>query len=168
MLTDQDVRNNLHSLDQQFQNAGSSSELQFCAKLALIELCGWIEEAMDEIVLRCSSRSLQDPDNVSYCEKTIVQKNFGFDYGANFRRMLIQLIGLVGVEKIESAADPNKLALLSTELGNLKQIRNQVAHTYTRANVQVTLSAPSSLLPRLTNVFDGLSELDREISTRQW
>jgi hypothetical protein len=168
MLPVQDIQSNLQSLDQQFQTSSSPSELQFCAKLAVIELCGWIEEAMDEIVLRCSSRCLRVQDNVNYCQKTIVSKNFGFEYDGNFRKMLIQLIGLAGVEKVESAADQGKLSFLNTELSNLKTIRNRVAHTYTPANVQLTLTAPSTLLPKLATIFDGLSEIDREISARNW
>jgi len=168
MLTAQDIQSNLQSLDQQFQASTSPSELQFCAKLAVIELSGWIEEAMDEIVLRCSSRCLQVQSNLNYCQKSIVSRNSGFDYGDNFRRMLIQLIGLIGVEKVESAADPTKLSFLSTELSNLKTIRNRVAHTYTPANVQLTVTAPSTLLPKLITIFEGLSEIDREISARNW
>lgn len=168
MITDLEVRANLESLDQQFQASTSNTESLFCAKMAVIELCGWIEEAMDDIVMQCSARSLQKTKNHDYCLKTIVGRNSGFGYKEHFRRMLMQVIGLIGVEKVESATDAAKFSALRSELGNLKVIRNQVAHTYTKISVQVTLTAPSSLIPRLTTVYNGLKEFDREISNRQW
>ncbi len=168
MLTDQDIRATLSLLDQQFNNSANVTDTAFCSKLALIELCGWIEEAMDEIVSKCSSRCLQDSRNIKYCNSIVVRRNAGFDYENNFRKMLIQLLGLVGVEKIEAGVDQAKLVRLNAALSILKGSRDGAAHTYLKAGTAATLAAPSLLIAQFSPVYDGLLDLDQFITARQW
>ena len=74
-----------------------ASEALLFSKLATLELCGWIEVSMDDIVLRHSRRTLREPVNRAFCEKRIVKPIYGFDYDIHFRKMLMGLIGLEGV-----------------------------------------------------------------------
>lgn len=92
----------------------------FYSKLALIELCGWIEETMDDIVLRCAKRCLKSPANQKFIKDVIIKPNYNFQYEA-FRKMLMIVIGLATLEKIEKKLEKTvKFSALKGYLGNLK------------------------------------------------
>lgn len=156
---------NLRALDKKY-NKTSGKEALFFSKLALIELCGWIEESMDDIVLRCSIRHLKDETNRKHCANEIVKRTYGFDY-ANFRSMLIRLLGLVNVERIEAQVDETKYQIFKSKLSSLKQARDREAHTHLKG-VTRTIDAPSYTIAQLQGVYEGLLEFDRVIRNRRW
>jgi hypothetical protein len=79
------ILSNLRSLDYSYRHAKTAKDAQFFAKLAILELCGWIEESMDDIILRWGRKQLKETANLNYCEKDIVKRTYGFDYDVNFR-----------------------------------------------------------------------------------
>ena len=92
MITKSYILANLNALDKHYRNTSSPKDSLFYSKLALLELCGWIEESMDDVILKCGSRKLKVGSNKNYVEKMIVKRTHGFDYEVNFRFMLIRLI----------------------------------------------------------------------------
>src|SRR5579862_9878909 len=102
------ITSNLEAINRSYLKAASHRESLFFSKLAILELCGWIEESMDDIVMRCATRHFKLQTNWNYCKKEFVNKTYGFDYHNNFRFMLIQLLGLINVEKIEGRVDQIK------------------------------------------------------------
>lgn len=159
MITATHIVPTLEALDAAYQNA-PDIDAERLAKLAIIELCGWIEESMDDLVLRCSRRHLKVTVNQETCRAKVIGKTYGFDYHKHFRNMLIQVVGLIGVERLEKDMDQAKLAVLKSSLGTLKSIRDTVAHTHIKGTTS-TLSAPSVMLNNFRNVRAGLMELDR-------
>ena len=149
-------------LDRKFRVAQSTKESLFYSKLAILELCGWIEESMDDIVLRCSNRHLRERSNKNYIEKYVVQRTYGFDYEKHFRKMMIHLVGVINVERIEKKVDPIKRDLFKSTLSSLKTMRNAEAHTHLKATTR-QINAPSVTLSQLPAVLDGLMEYDRVI-----
>jgi hypothetical protein len=67
-------------LDTAYENAASADDAERLAKLAIIELCGWIEESMDSLIHRCGKRHLKIGKNLEYCEDDIIAPTWGFDY----------------------------------------------------------------------------------------
>ena len=63
MIAKSYILKNLKALDKHFINTNSSKDSLFYSKLALLELCGWIEESIGYIVLRCADRKLNDNKN---------------------------------------------------------------------------------------------------------
>jgi hypothetical protein len=116
MVTRSYIVSNLSSLSRSFTNAKNQRDSLFFSKLAILELCGWIEESMDDVVTRCSARRLKLQANIEHCEKQIVKRTYGFDYQEHFRSMLIRLLGLINVEKIESRVDQQKLQRMTAAL----------------------------------------------------
>ena len=55
------------------------------SKLATLELCGWIEVSMDDIVIRMAKRLLSDPVDRATYESEFVNRVHGFDYQIHFR-----------------------------------------------------------------------------------
>jgi hypothetical protein len=160
MLSWADLRNNLEALDLQFRNASSTRDAHFCCKLALLELAGWTEQAMDSIISECASRTLSEPSNKQYCADSIVKNTYGFEYQKHFRGMMMRLIGLVHVERIERQADAAKLARLEAALQTLKILRDPAAHTHING-MTAKMNAPSFMIGQLTPITDGLQEIER-------
>jgi hypothetical protein len=162
MITKQYIVPSLQALDTAYQSAATADDAERFAKLAIIELCGWIEETMDALILRCGNRHLKEISNRNYCEKEIIRKTYGFEYHNNFRFMLIRLVGLISVERIEKLADPAKSAAMISTLETLKTVRNNVAHTHLKGTTR-TLDAPSVTINRFEKVYDGLLDLDQKL-----
>jgi hypothetical protein len=156
----------LQSLDTRYQAATSAEEAQWFAKLAIIELCGWIEESMDEVVRRCSKRHLKVTANQAMCEDDIIGKTYGFEYKKHFRGMLIRLLGLVAVEQLEQQIDPTIHASMEAALSFLKPFRNSYAHTHLK--IAASIDAPSLTRSKFQPVYDGLMEFERVIRRGRW
>jgi hypothetical protein len=158
---------NLEAINRSYVRASSHRESLFFSKLAILELCGWIEESMDDVVMRCAMRHLRHGDNRTYCENDIVRRTYGFDYHANFRLMLIRLLGLINVENIESRVDQNKYDSMVATLSTLKTQRNTEAHTHLRGTTR-TINAPSVTIAQFNPLYEGLTEFDRVIRGTRW
>lgn len=114
------------------------------SKLALLELCGWIEGTFDEIILDVNKSTIND-------EKFIYQlldRTSGFTYLSHFRPMLVCLIGEILTRKVESEMennDPGELERLKSSLGTLWKKRCEFAHADIVGNIssQAQFDAPS-------------------------
>ena len=156
----------LQSLDSHYQDATSAEEAQWFAKLAIIELCGWIEESMDEIIRRCSKRHLKLMANKEMCEDDIIGLTYGFEYKKHFRGMLVRLLGLIAVEQLEQQVDATIRAKMEGALSFLKPYRNTYAHSHLKSTV--TINAPSLTNSKFQPVYDGLLEFERVIRRGRW
>jgi hypothetical protein len=162
MITKGYIDSTLKELDAAYSSAATPADAQRYAKLAIIELCGWIEESMDSIVLRCSKRHVKHPANQTYCEQKIIKRTYGFDYQDHFRFMLIRLVGLINVERLEQQVDQPKYIQMTAALSSLKALRDVEAHTHLKGTTR-TLSAPSVIISKFQPVYDGLMEFDRNL-----
>ena len=167
MIAKSYILNNLQALDRNYRKAKSAKAAQFSSKLAILELCGWIEESMDDIVLRCARRNLVDVANRTYCEKEIVKRTYGFDYHNNFRLMLIKVLGLIAVEKLERGIDATIHGRMKSALSTLKQQRDSEAHTHLKG-ITRTINAPSVTIAQFRPVYDGLVAIDDIIRSIKW
>lgn len=156
------ILKNLKCLNMNYLRAKTQKEALFFAKLALLELCGWIEESMDDIVVRCSRRIIKKSQNLKTVEHEIVKRNHGFDYERHFRTMLMKVIGLVNVERLEKVVDPTKKSQLESSLLTLKTSRNAEAHTHLKG-ITRTINAPSVTIAHFHKVYAGLIEIDKRI-----
>ena len=77
MIVKSQIQQTLQSLDARYQAATSPEDAQWFAKLAIIELCGWIEESMDEVIWGGARRHLKVMANQELCEADIIAKTYG-------------------------------------------------------------------------------------------
>ena len=160
MLSGTKISRNLTELSSRYSaNTGNSRDPFYYSKLALIELCGWIEQSMDAIALDCARRHLKSKSNMNYIESSI-RRTYSFTYKDHFREMLIQVIGIINVEELERMVDPRKFDAMKTSLGYLKSRRDSLAHTYID-QVTTSVDAPSLVNFHFQNVFDGLEDIER-------
>ena len=150
----------LESLDGHY-NTAPTTEATYYSKLAIIELCGWLEFTVDSIAEYYANKKLR---TIPYRDifSSIKQNTFGFDYKKHFRKMLYQTIGLPVMEKIERKINNGGLiTILDTELDNLKILRDDAAHTYIDATK--TYQAPSVTKTQLTRIYPILKLINKEV-----
>lgn len=161
MISHSYIFKNLKYLDRKYQKSSSLTEASYCSKLAILELCGWIELSMDDIILRACIRGVRDPG----FRKAIndkVKRNYGFEYERHFQSMVTALIGYRGYEKIEKKVPTSVSVNLKSELSILKERRNSLAHTYFKG-VTPHYDAPSLTVQRYNTVSNGLSAYDQAL-----
>lgn len=160
MIAKSYIEKTLLELDNLYNEAKSQKKTIYFSKLALIELCGWIEETLDDIIQRHANRSLSEKTNKTYCKEQIIAPNYGFQYKTHLRPMLIKLIGIIEVEKLERQLEKTaQITLLKNYLGNLKDARNTAAHTHLKG-VTRRYNAPSLTLGDYRRVCSVLEKLD--------
>jgi len=164
MIAKKDIVRNLTLIDKLFRNCKNSRREQLYSKLAILELCGWIEESMDDIVRTYAYRHLLIQRNRDFVNGSVIQRTHGFDYKNNFRRMLIQILGIVELEKFEQSLDPQNFAKMEAALDTLKTCRDAKAHTYTTGTTQ-RLDAPSATIGRFEEVYKGLKDIEKKLRT---
>ncbi len=162
MIGKTSILQNLNSLEHLYNNTTSTKKTLFYSKLAILELCGWIEESMDDLVRRCANRKLRIRDNRSLVENEIIKRIHGFDYHNHFRKMIMQVIGLISLEKIEKRVNPHKLNSLQASLNALTTRRNNEAHTHLKGTAR-TLDAPSLTKSRFILIYDGLKDFENKL-----
>lgn len=149
-------------MDRLYNSAGTQKEKLYYSKLAMLELCGWIEESMDDIVEKCAHRVLKKSSNKTYVAKNIIRPTYGFEYEKHFRKMLMSVIGLKLIEKLENKVDAVKHTIFTAELNNLKAARNKEAHTHLKG-VTRTVDAPSVTITRFHSVYEGLKDIENTL-----
>lgn len=161
MIVKGDILTNLSELDRAYTRATDPKQSLYLSKLAVLELCGWIEMSMDDMILCHSRRKLRLPANKKIAEKEIVNRTYGFEYDRHFRAMLMKTIGLVACERIEAKIDASVLVKFSAQLESLKTVRNSLAHTYLgKTGTTTTIDAPSATRARIADLYDGLKAYD--------
>ncbi len=155
------IQRNVRTICAGYRAAAKPLHTLMLAKLAIIEVGGWVEMSMDDLVLRCGKK-LKESKNDDHLKKVIVKNTWGFDYEKNFRQMLIRAVGLVTVEKIELRLDGAKFAKLNAALDMLKTARNNVAHTYVKHPVVTApIPAPMVVASYFNDIYDGLKDFEK-------
>lgn len=161
MITKSYLLKNLEMIEKLFNSSTSTAKGLFYSKLAILELCGWIEESMDDIVRKCAHRKIKKLEDQKEIEKKI-RKTYSFDYNQHFRPMLTEIIGRVGVIRLERKINPVKLQVLQAKLSTLKTYRDSEAHTHIKG-ITKRLDAPSVTKANYLLVYEGLKEIDDKL-----
>lgn len=155
------ILQNLGQLDSAFRKAKSQKHGIYFSKLAILELCGWIEISMDDIILAHCGRHVTTPKNSKFVSDDIVKRTYGFDYERNFRKMLINLVGIVTCEKLEGQIPVAVHTKFVAQLQSLKAVRDRLAHTYLKGPVAtMIIDAPSVTKARFNDIYDGLKAFE--------
>jgi len=140
------VASTLQTLDVWFKEPTTSNDrTRLLSKLAILELCGWLEVEFDRLIRLVEAGRLNDP---GWVEKHVIDKTNGFSYNSHWRPMLCKVVGEVFARRVEVAmevAHPTELEQLKSLLGQLWKDRCSFAHADMNTNVaaQQTFNAPS-------------------------
>lgn len=149
----------MRQMERLFISSRSVQKSLFYSKLAVLEVCGWIEISVDEIVVRTARRLLRDQNYLALVQNE-VKRVHGFEYEVHIRRLLIAVVGVTGVKKIERSANPLLFPPMCAALSTLKRVRDRHAHGYVKGTT-LTIDAFSVTHSRFSVVHDGLRDIDR-------
>lgn len=162
------IGKNLREIQRLYSETPSTRKKYYYAKLAILELCGWIEAEMDALLQRCSGRCITDTANIQNINKRI-QRCYGFGYPEDFRPLLTLMIGLSRLEQIEKDFDMGGgLSRLRSILGKLRSSRNTHAHTYTPPGILPGIDAPSVTISDMEAVYGCMRELERILRRKRF
>jgi hypothetical protein len=163
MFSSIDLRANLKALDALFAAETDQRKARLFARLAVLELCGWTEEAVDALVVDSANRCLKTMQHQKDVQEHL-KRLYGFDYLYHFKPMLARVIGLYGFEHVEarlSTKRPSALPKLQAALSQLRPVRDSIAHTHSTATV--TVPAPSLVISLTRDIELGLKLLSSEM-----
>ena len=159
MINKRQIQGNLEQLNNLYSNSRGHMRPLFFSKLAILELCGWVEESMDDVIETCAKRHLRQPSNMTFVEKQVVKRTHGFDYEQHFRSMLVQLIGIIDLERLETHLDNTKFDTMKSALSSLRESRDKQAHTHLK-DATTRIDAPSITRSRFQDVYLGLKDIE--------
>lgn len=112
------------------------------SKAAILEVCGWLEEAFDEIAHNCVRERLRTLERRKFLEEKI-KSTHGFEYKSKARPLISHAIGVVRLLEIEKYLERSaSLTVLKTSCANLNKLRQDAAHT-SLSGRKMTYPAPS-------------------------
>lgn len=160
MVVKQHILVNIKKLDKLY-NSAPTAEATYYSKLAIIELCGWIELSMDNIATNFAHRHLTTNDYKNSF-RSLISSNYGFDYKRNFRKMLCQTIGMHNMENLElPLIATGEIAILEANLDTLKLLRNDAAHNF--IGTTTIYQAPSVTKAQLETIYPILKKIGASI-----
>lgn len=157
------VASTLQALDVWFKEPTTSNDrTKLLSKLAIIELCGWLEVEFDRLIRLVEAGRLND---LAWVEKHVIEKTNGFSYNSHWRPMLCKVVGEVFARRVEQAMDaahPTELEQLKSLLGQLWKDRCSFAHADMNTNVaaQQTFNAPSWTISQYTKLKEILGRYE--------
>lgn len=160
------IEDTLRELNSWFDSIqGAPERPKMLSKLAILELCGWIELHLDGLVERAGQHCGLDRE---WTQKNVIEPNHGLSYNIHLRPMLAKIIGEAGVATVEDHLEktkPGMLEQLKSDLGSLWKDRGPLAHTNMAAPVkqQITLYAPSWAVNRQRIISKALISYEAEL-----
>jgi hypothetical protein len=140
------VDTTLKLLDAWYNEPSAGSDRpKLLSKLAVLELCGWLEGEFDRLLLAAESGRLKD---ATWVKDNVIKHTSGFTYNDHWRPMLAAIVGEVFVRRVEARMEANAAGELDRLKGSLKtlwRIRCSFAHADITANIaaQQAFEAPS-------------------------
>ncbi len=167
MIDDAEIRKDIIELNRLYQANIGNDTAKYYSKLAILEVCGWIEQSIDTMVHDCMTNHIQEAKNVEQFVYLVLNTS-SFEYEHSFRNhfrdILLNLLGLINLEKMERILDQNKFIQMKSSLGSLKQLRDSHAHTFIPGTT-AQFTAPSSTKAHFENVYQGLRDINNYLET---
>lgn len=161
MIIKKYIFSTLNNLDIKYKKSLLSprpDDATYFSKLALLEYCGWIEEAMDSIARRAVKGTIKSAPFMDMI-RDIIESNHGFLYKKHFRPMLTRVVGIGKMEIIENhLITTNQFTTFVTELEVIKSDRDDAAHTWIYGTTK-SYSAPSLIKGRLDKICPILKDI---------
>jgi len=165
MLSTVELINNINVYQQQYASAQGLREMLLPSKAALLEVCGWLEQAMDRLVIDCANRCQLSQSRLQSIQVDYVKKTSGFDYKRHFEKMLVAVVGFKVLEQAETQIGAATLAPFTASISSLVPLRNHYAHTHLDEaqpypqNI-TTIPSPSALIQYVTQAESALASLE--------
>lgn len=168
MLSVLELQNNLAYHKHVYANCNYDPRItQLSSKSSILEVCGWVEQAMDLMVRDTANRCNLSPRYITQVEEKYIEKTFGFEYRKHFEKMLIAVVGYRVLENAETLAG-NDLIKMESTLSVLSKLRNHYAHTHfdiSNPNPQgySGIPTPTVMINHANIAVNGLTALENSL-----
>jgi hypothetical protein len=159
MIEKTEILKNLKWLETRYNQSKSARAHLLYSKLAIIEICGWLEMTIDDVITRCAKRCIKHTENLKEISR-LIKSTHGFTYDQHFRKLLVHIIGFYNFEKMEKAIDQKKLADFQASLLHLSPNRKVEAHTYIKGT-QKKIDGPTKTAAHFNKLYVGLLEIEK-------
>lgn len=145
------IRKNLDLLEARFNESMSSTLLKqgsilaaMFSKLAILEVCGWLEQTIDSIMYYYINNTVSNRQIRELIKQQVIDSVYGFTYGRDLKPLMMKLLGAKQFHCIELRLQKKGLdQILFTCINQLNTERNVAAHTYWHGASQQRFDAPS-------------------------
>ena len=168
MLSDGELKFNL----QYFENIYNSSPrdlriMLLASKASILEVCGWVEQAMDCLVMDTARRCALSQNRLDWITTSYINNTYGFGYKKHFEKMSTAVVGYRILEQAEANAG-GVISMMNGTLTTLSPLRNHYAHTHFEVTNpfpknMVAIPAPTLMRDHAQKAFDGLVSLETEL-----
>lgn len=130
MLADSELLANLAYHEQTYNaSTGDLRIMLLSSKASILEVCGWLEQAMDLIVSEAAKRCALSPARIKLIDKDYIGRTNGFSYQGHFEKMMVSVVGYRMLEAAENRAGA-VIQVMDGALTYLTPLRNYYAHTH--------------------------------------
>lgn len=165
MQAKQPIEDLLKDLQNLYDNPVDPTHKDYYSKLALLELCGWLELVQDEMIKHFSDTKLTEQKNKDEIDNLVIGKTYGFDYIDHFRPMIIKIIGFKETEVFENKLKAaGHFQILRDQLSSLWSLRRRAAHT-SIVGITMTYQSPSSMRTYLNSLYPILTSVESELNS---
>lgn len=156
------IRNTLILIDTEYSSCTGTQLPILYSKLAVLELCGWIETNIDNLLFEYVNNHIIDND----CKKgikRIIDKNYGFDYNNNLFPLFCSVLGINNLENILDKLNASDLQNLKSITEAYTKERNKAAHTDTPIGTTRSYKSPSNVLYDFNLIKTAFQTIETQI-----
>lgn len=162
MIAKTKTKNILNTLNRLYYKDNINKE--YYSKLALLELCGWLEESIDDIAIKYGKRKRLSIYYENLLNENIVNPIYGFKYEIHFAQLFLKVFGIYKFMKLEKKINTFELNQFKSDLSFLKRLRDSYAHT-TIPGCTRTFHVPSYFYIHLDRIYLVLKKFEKNVKT---
>jgi hypothetical protein len=168
MLSDSELVANLAYYEALYNSSSNDMRTTLlCSKASILEVCGWVEQAMDLLVSESANRCSLSTNRIKWIDEKYIQTTYGFSYKKHFEKMIVSVVGYRLLEIAEKAAGAQFLVMTGT-LTSITPLRNHYAHTHfdllnPYPKNMTSIPAPTTMKNHAQNANLGLKALEDQL-----
>lgn len=168
MLSDIELRANLDHYEFVYNAPSSNTRISLlCSKASILEVCGWVEQAMDLLVIEAANRCKLSSDRIKWIDEKYIKNTNGFSYQKHFEKMIVSVVGYRVLEDAERKTG-SVFAVMNGSLSSLTPLRNHYAHTHfdllnPYPKNMTSIPAPTAMRQHAQNAIAGLTALEQQL-----
>jgi len=168
MIDSKTLMENLDWLEEQYQSYNADKNKQFSRSIiffprySILEVCGWLEMAVDDILLQIYRT--KTGETMSENKKEFYIGNIYGLANNSFEKILSNIVGFVNLKKIEKSPINADYQFLKSFIGEIFEKRNRLAHIYSFNENDPIYKTPKSLKKDVEKVEEILIKIEEELS----
>ena len=163
------IRDNLAAIEAGFADAMASTELEkgtilsaMFSKLAVLELCGWLEQTIDRILYHYVNVTISNRQLRNTIKEQVIDTVYGFKYAKELKPLFMKILGAARFNHIlRVLGRKGQDEILLSCIQKLNRERNVAAHTYWNDKAQQHFDAPSCTYQEFLTLVPIVTEIDK-------